>query len=139
MQMRMKIKKSAIIHLLAALLFGLLVIACAPVDPVADDYPEATEQMLSAVGFTMHLADTPEKQQHLLSQPQHRMVFHQVNGKMYYTFADAAYTGALYVGDEQAYQRYENMLVQRNLAIIRAQASPIPGEGWGPVWGPLWY
>lgn len=71
------------------------------------------ENLLSAAGFDMHLANTPEKMAHLQSLPQHKLIRHQKNGKIYSVYADAEYSKALYVGDEKDYQSYENLSEKR--------------------------
>ena len=120
--------------MLLLLVTGLMITGCAA---IKKDNTEDTEKLLSAAGFTMHLADTPEKKAHLQSQPQLKMISRQKDGKMYYTYADAQYAGALYVGDETAYQHYQNLSVKQNIAQEEEDAS-MDWNGWGPVWGPFW-
>jgi hypothetical protein len=95
-----------------------------------------TEQLLTAAGFKMKLADTPERRAHLETLTQLKVVPHDRNGKMYYVYADAAYCQCLYVGNQEAYQRYENLSVKQNIAQMNEAASMDWGM-WGP-WGPGW-
>ena len=95
-----------------------------------------TEQLLSAAGFKMKLADTPEKIAHLKTLAQLKVVPHDRNGKMYYVYADAAYCQCLYAGNQEAYQRYENLAVKQNIAQMNEAAS-MDWDMWGP-WGPGW-
>jgi hypothetical protein len=95
-----------------------------------------TEQLLAAAGFKMKLADTPERLAHLKTLAQLKVVPHDRNGKMYYVYADAAYCQCLYAGNQEAYQRYENLAVKQNIAQMNEAASMDWGM-WGP-WGPGW-
>jgi hypothetical protein len=95
-----------------------------------------TEQLLAAAGFKMKPADTPEKLAHLKTLTQLKVVPHERNGKMYYVYADAAYCQCLYAGNQEAYQRYENLIVTQNIAQMNEAASMDWGM-WGP-WGPGW-
>jgi hypothetical protein len=95
-----------------------------------------TEQLLAAAGFKMKLADTPERLAHLKNLTQLKVVPHDRNGKMYYVYADAADCQCLYAGNQEAYQRYENLAVKQNIAQMNEAASMDWGM-WGP-WGPGW-
>ena len=95
-----------------------------------------TEQLLAAAGFKMKLADTPERLAHLKTLTQLKVVPHDRNGKMYYVYADAADCQCLYAGNQEAYQRYENLAVKQNIAQMNEAASMDWGM-WGP-WGPGW-
>jgi len=65
-----------------------------------------TEAMLSAAGFQVKLADTPEKLEHLQSLDQHVLLTREKDGQVYYVYADAA-GQQLFYGDEKAYQNYQ--------------------------------
>jgi len=65
-----------------------------------------TEDMLSAAGFRVKLADNPEKLQHLKSLTQHKLIPEEHDGKVYYYYADAG-SKQLFLGDEQAYRNYQ--------------------------------
>jgi len=95
-----------------------------------------TEQLLAAAGFKMKLADTPERLAHLKTLTQRKVVPHDRNGKMYYVYADAADCQCLYAGNQEAYQRFENLAVKQNIAQMNEAASMDWGM-WGP-WGPGW-
>ncbi len=95
-----------------------------------------TEQLLAAAGFIMKPADTPEKLAHLKTLTQLKVVPHDRNGKMYYVYADAADCQCLYAGNQEAYQRYENLAVKQNIAQMNEAASMDWGM-WGP-WGMGW-
>lgn len=104
-----------------------------------------TERILAAAGFQMKFADTPEKIAHLQTMTQRKLVPHQRDGKVYYVYADANECKCIYVGTEQAYQRYQKLAFEKRLANAQLQAAAMNRDasmnwnmwgGWGP--GP-WY
>jgi len=81
-----------------------------PQPPTPQQQAEQLEPMLTAAGFRMLPADTPQRQQHLAS-----LVPLQVNyyvgktGNLHYYMADPDYCKCMYVGSEQDYQQYEKL------------------------------
>jgi hypothetical protein len=75
-----------------------------------------TEQLLAAAGFKMTLANTPAKMAHLKTLTQNKIVPHQKDGVAYYIYADATNCQCFYWGQEQAYQKFQELQVQQNLA-----------------------
>ena len=101
------------------------------------------ERTLSAAGFQMKFADTPEKMDHLQTMQQRTLFPTQRDGKLYYMYADATSCKCLYVGTEKAYQRYQKLAIEQQIAQNQANAaemyqmSAMNWGMWGP-WGP-WY
>ncbi|MCF8118993.1 MAG: hypothetical protein K9L83_02180 [Deltaproteobacteria bacterium] len=97
--------------------------------------------MLSAAGFRIRLADTPEKLDHLKSLTQRKLVQHERNGRVYYIYADARHCKCLYAGNEEAYQRYQKLALDKQIAEDRRMAAEMNEDAamnwglWGP-WGP---
>ena len=75
-----------------------------------------TEQLLAAAGFNMTLANTPAKMAHLKTLTQNKIVPHQKDGAVYYIYADATNCQCFYWGQAQAYQKFQQLQVQQNLA-----------------------
>jgi hypothetical protein len=92
----------------AAALFGCGSMQQAP--PTPEQQAEEVEPMLSAAGFRILPADTPERQKQLES-----LVPLQVNyyvgktGNLHYYMADPDYCKCMYIGSEQDYQQYEKL------------------------------
>ena len=79
-----------------------------PAPPSPTEQAQQMEPMLSAAGFTILSADTPEKQQHMASMPPLEVRYYVgKTGKLHYWMADPYYCRCVYIGSEQAYQRYE--------------------------------
>jgi hypothetical protein len=89
----------------------------------------------------MRLADTPEKLAHLQTLTQRKLVPHQHEGKPYYVYADATSCQCIYIGNEKAYQRYQNLALQKQIADEQRMAAEMNANAsmnwglWGP-WGP---
>lgn len=101
------------LRILGILSFASLLSSCAAIEAqnVADK-----EQLLAAAGFTMKLADTPAKLEHLQQQVQHKVIAYAKNGKNYFVYADATDCKCLYVGDDSAYTKFQRLQVQQNIA-----------------------
>ena len=100
------------------------------------------ENMLSAAGFKMVPANTPERQAHLTSLPADKITPVQRNGITYYTFPDPK-NNVLYVGQEAQYQQYRNLRLQKQMADEQLEAAQMNENAWG-AWGPwgpgfAWY
>jgi hypothetical protein len=120
-----------------AVVSGFALAGCAWLQNMeADD----TEQVLSAAGFQMKPADTPEKLAHLQTLTQRKLVPHERDGRLYYVYADANHCKCLYVGTEQAYQRYQKFALEKQIANEQREAAQMNMDAamdwnmWGP-WG----
>ena len=99
---------------------------------------EQREDILSAAGFIVRPANTPERQTMLHRLPPHTFV-QRVNGDVvHYVYADPLVCGCLYVGTQQAYNQYKANQLQQNLADeqqMTAQTYSDATWNWG-AWGP---
>jgi hypothetical protein len=103
---------------------GVMAILLAGCAAVEKQDTEDTEQLLSAAGFNIKLADTPEKLASLQVMKQHKVVRRELsNGQLRFLYADDTVCRCLYVGDEQAYQQYQKLAVQQENALMDQQAA----------------
>lgn len=109
---------------------GMLLTGCAALEK--SDAMD-TERLLSAAGFKMKLANTPEKLANITAMTQRAVVPHDKNGTVYYAYADAEFCKCIYVGTEQNYQQYEKIAVERNIAQMNENAA-VNWNAWG-AWG----
>lgn len=122
------------VKILSVLSFGSLLYACAAIETQNID---DKEQMLAAAGFTMKLADTPDKIAHLQQQVQHKIIAYAKNGETYFVYADATDCGCLYVGDNAAYAKFQELQVRQNIANEQQMAAEMNQDAamdWG-MWG----
>jgi hypothetical protein len=100
------------------------------------------ENMLSAAGFKMVPANTPEREAHLKSLPADKITPVQRQGTTYYTFPDPK-NNVLYVGQEAQYQKYRQLRYQKQLADEQLETAQMNENAWGAwgAWGPgfAWY
>lgn len=95
-------------------------------------------QLLSAAGFTTKLASNAEKMEKLRAMEQRQILAHSLNGGTYYTYADAEGCGCLMAGDEAAYQEFNRLAIEREIAEDyrrAAEARERMAMDWG-YWGP---
>lgn len=113
----------------AGWLFALgFVIAVAGCAETPSQRAQRIEPMLSAAGFRLHPADTPERQDNLkLRTPLKVRYSIRPDGNVYYWFADPVVCQCLYVGNQANYQKYEQLRLQQR-AADQAQATAAMNE-----------
>ena len=112
--------------LLTAGLFVVLAMGCSTT--------QSRENMLSAAGFKMIPANTPDRAAHLKALPPDKITPVERDGKLYYTFPDPK-NNMLYVGSEPQYQQYRKLRLQKQMADEQLNAAQLNSEPWG-AWGP---
>ena len=100
------------------------------------DGTRATEGLLTAAGFEMKTADTPEKAAHLAELTQGKIVRRDQDGRASYFYADRSVCHCLYAGTHQQYQEYRRLARQQTMAdedaIVSDEASnPTRWSIWG--------
>jgi hypothetical protein len=91
-----------------------------------------SERVLTAAGFHMRPADTPERQEELRSTPPHRIVNRTKNGNVVYMYADPDNCHCVYVGGDKEYAEYERLIrAERDVAPRLGGSSPSGGAGGG--------
>jgi hypothetical protein len=108
---------------------ALLAAACAD----AGTAVSAKDDMLAGAGFVPKKADSPSRIATLKALPPHQFVQRTNNGRTTYLYGDPTLCGCIYVGDQNAYDRYRQQMAARQTATdaqIRAvlSSSPLPGE-----------
>lgn len=116
--------KKLVLVAMAVLLLG----SCATLrkDSVTD-----TEQSLAAAGFHQRAADTSERLAHLQSLPPQKLFSKTRDGELYYLYADQEFCNCLYVGDEAAYDRYQNLSIEKQI-VGEEEAAAMDWDMWGP-------
>ena len=116
----------------------LLVVLGIAVSGCATQQAIDRERMLSASGFHVKVADTPEKLAHLKELTQHKVVPHEKDGKTVFVYADAKTCQCVYVGDEEAYQEFSQRLEQKKMQDVDrmiAEENRDASMNWA-LWGP---
>jgi hypothetical protein len=103
------------------------------------------EGQLAAAGFIRQPADTPQKLAKLQALPQNAIVAAQRKGHNVYIYADAAGCNCAFIGNDAAYQQYQQIRAANNIAQMQETTAILNQEAmmdWGGAWGPYtpgWY
>ncbi|NJO55278.1 MAG: hypothetical protein HC834_01795 [Rhodospirillales bacterium] len=121
---------------LAFAVISLSLAACASIER---QEAEQTEQLLSAAGFSLKLADSPEKLAQLRAMKQRVLLPRTKDGQTYFLYADADGCNCLYAGNEADHQAYERLAVQQEIAIANREAALDADEAAEMDWGAWGY
>ena len=96
------------------------------------------EDKLSAAGFIVKPANTPDRQAMLKKLPPGKFVRRENGDTVHYVYADPIVCGCLYVGTQDAYNRYKaNELTQHLVDEQQVTAQTYSDASWNwNAWGP---
>ena len=100
-----------------------------------------TERLLSASGFQMRMADTPQKLDKVKSMSQQKLIRHTEDGNTDYIYADASDCKCLYVGTEKAFMKFKELASERlasDVASARDENVTMDWDVWGGRPGSDW-
>jgi len=116
-----------------AALIGIFLVGCATAP--SGSPAKSQDDLLTAAGFTPHVANTPQSLAYLKTLPPQEIVQHRDKGATRFLVCTDQNSKACYVGDEAAYQRYQNLA---NQADIAASKRTVKEERWDPEARVLW-
>ena len=122
----MKTNASPLIRFAIAVLF-LVAGGCAST--------QQTENQLSAAGFRMVPATTPQQQAHLKTLPPGKITRVLRDGKQLFVYPDVAQQ-VLFVGQDAQYQEYQRLRQQSQVANEQVEAAQLNSQPGWDVWGP---
>ena len=123
--------------MISPLVFCALLAGCQAIEE-AD--ARSTEDLLAAAGFEQKIADTAARQAQIQAMPQNILVRHDDGGSLRWTYADAAGCNCIYAGGQAAYDTFQRLREERQVAQMNRDAAmdaEMDWDMWGP-WGP-WY
>ena len=95
---------------------GIALAGCAT-GPSSSPAPVKSQaDLLRAAGFRLHTADTPQKQAYMQTLPTQKVVCNQYQGQTCYLVCTDPGSKQCYVGDQAAYQRYQQMAIQQSIS-----------------------
>ena len=124
---------------LLSLLSVFIIAGCAAIE---SNEAQSTEELLVAAGFVMVPADTPEKVANLNTLTPLKVEFSVKDNKPLYWYADPYNCKCVYTGDQAAYERYEKLNVEQNIANEQEEAAMMNEDAmldanmWGWMGGP---
>ena len=114
-----------------AVVVTVIIAACALMQK---ENPDRMEKLLKDSGFKVQSADTPEKLAQLRQLPQRKLVTHQQGNKVLYIYADADRCECVYTGGKEAYQRYQSIAEESQIAekdrVVESRDKPARMD-WG--------
>ena len=116
-----------------AAVIGIFLVGCATAP--SGSPAKSQDDLLTAAGFTPHVANTPQSLAYLKTLPPQEIVKHRDQGTNRYLVCTDQNSKACYVGDEAAYQRYQDLA---NQADIAASKRTVKEERWDPEALVLW-
>jgi hypothetical protein len=114
-------------YILLAAVLGIALASCATAP--SSSLPKSQDDLLTAAGFTSYVANTPQSLAYLKTLPPQEIVQHRYKGANRYLVCTDQNSRACYVGDEAAFQRYQNLA---NQADIAARKRTVSEERWDP-------
>ncbi|MBS0639825.1 MAG: hypothetical protein U1E70_04665 [Acetobacteraceae bacterium] len=125
-----RIRSSLLLTAVAAVLA-----ACTPPTP---QVVQQRGDMLTAAGFKVIPADTPDREASLSMLPPQKFTRQQRDGATVFTYADPLVCNCLYVGDQAAYDSYRAAMRAKNRQAAEESQSKIVKMDWGawPAFGP---
>jgi hypothetical protein len=118
--------------LTASLALALAAAGCSQLSTLGEPSPqeraahkaETIEPMLSAAGFTMLPATTPEREQEMANlTPLEISYYVGKTGRLHYWMADPEFCHCIYYGSDESYQRYEQMRLQEKWTARENEAA----------------
>ena len=102
----------------------LLLIACAVALSGCSYFVTRQERSLSRSGFEALPADTPEREARLTALPPNEFVRGIQGTRVTYTYADPLVCHCLYVGSEQDYKKFRQIVVGNQMGgLVQGQSS----------------
>jgi hypothetical protein len=92
------------------------------------------EDLLSAAGFQVRIADSPQRIAALKSLPPNKFVTRVKSGQLIYQYADPLVCRCVYFGTQQNWAAYRQEVFQQRLADEAQMTAIMNQESWD--WGP---
>ena len=92
------------------------------------------EDLLSAAGFQIRIADSPQRIAALKSLPPNKFITRVKNGQLVYQYADPLVCRCIYFGTQQNWDAYRQEVFQQRLADEAQMTAIMNQESWD--WGP---
>jgi len=114
---------------------GLSLAGCAT-GPTSPAPVKTRTEMLKEAGFKEIVAATPQEKAYLKTCPANTLMIQHRPGAQCYAFSDPN-SNTMYIGDEAAYQRFQNLLErqQEKINIQREESNPEFWTLWGDKYG----
>jgi hypothetical protein len=122
-----------IIKFSSLLILSLALFACATGSEPAVSRGPDIEGMLLEAGFVRNPIDSPEKMERARAEVQRKVIPYQDLEQTYYIYVDVDVCLCLYVGNESAFRRFEELMYMKNLersTCIDDRMRSVQAEPW---------
>ena len=109
---RFRVHGIAALRLVPAVVLLLCASVLAAEEPPSKPFLERNSFYLSSAGFRIQVANDPAGQKALRTLPAHRFVVNGVGEAVRYLYAEPEHCVCIFVGTQQAYDRYRELLSQ---------------------------
>ena len=99
--------------LIGLVVFGWLLSGCST-QAKQEMRAHRIESLLTQAGFHQHPADTPERDANLKSMTPLHLYSDTINGRTHFWFPDPDYCHCLYIGNEEAFGRLQQLREEQN-------------------------
>ena len=106
---------------LMAVALGTILAGCAS---AMQQTANQQEELLTAAGFSMKPANTPEKMSRLRRLPLYEVGVRSKGEQPVYYYADPNFCQCIYLGNESNYRAYRQLLIQRNMSSGPVAVTP---------------
>jgi hypothetical protein len=114
---------------------GFLLAGCATSPGGGPSASASQADLLQQAGFKVYTADTPRKLAYLSALPAKQVVANQYQGRTNYLVCTEPGSRQCYVGDEAAYQRYQQLALQ---AAVSQDQSRVSSQRFDPEGLQMW-
>ena len=111
-QVRIQVHGIMALRLFPAVVLLLYASVLAAEEPPSKPFLEKNSFYLSSAGFRVQVANDPAGQKALRTLPAHRFVVNGVGDAVRYFYAEPQHCVCIFVGTQQAYDRYRKILSQ---------------------------
>ncbi|MCK5352264.1 hypothetical protein KAJ77_06785 [bacterium] len=121
------------IKIASLLLISLALLSCATGSQSAVSIGPNIEVMLLEAGFVRNPIDSPEKMERARAEVQRKVIPYQDLEQIYYIYADVDLCLCLYVGNESAFSRFEELIYLKNIkrnTCIDERMRSVQAEPW---------
>ena len=114
---------------------GIALAGCATAPSSSPAAGKSQTDLLKDAGFKTHTPKTPEKLAYLNTLPAKKVVSNKYQGKVLYLVCTDPASKQCFLGDEEAYKRYQQMAIQQSLSEDQHKVSE---DRWDPEALQMW-
>ena len=129
----MRGKAAWLFYALLAVGLAIALVGCATAP--SGGAAKSQTDLLKDAGFKTHTPKTPEKLAYLNTLPAKKVVSNKYQGKVLYLVCTDPASKQCFLGDEEAYKRYQQMAIQQSLSEDQHKVTE---DRWDPEAMQMW-